>query len=1440
MSFSVQCRVIAALVAVAVVAGCDSSIPVVPDSNGDIVDSNGLPSLSERTLFPFGRREYEDPYDYASCLMIGYGNCSQGADSHNDLPENFDCTDFCYSDFRDEQELPNPINPQEFFGVRGPGVNRAWQVSTGRPDVVIAVIDSGIRWDEDYPGLTSKYYLNRRELPLPETGPNFDDVRFAGYDVNGDGAFNVFDYESDSRVVDLNGNGVIDPEDLIRTFSDGNDDDGNGYVDDISGWDFFENDNNPQDDTDYGHGTWEALWSGGQAGEDNGMCPNCMVMPLRAGDSFIVDGNHFAQAAVYAVDRGASVIQEALGSLNHTSFAQAAIDYAYENGVFVAASAADEAAAHHNWPGSCEHTTVMNSIRSPVVVGSFPHSYLMLNGCTNFGGHTFSSIPSKECSSEATGRAAGIAGLLVSAARNAVERGSMTNYITDEGTEARFPLSAEEQRQLWRLSCDDIDFSTPDPFHQFSQWYRDFRPRWWDGLPLQEAGFYALAGTLIETERYHTVAGWDYFTGYGRINAARLLRFIGHEGVIGMTGQEYLPQYGPFGVGDDSNLTSQDRIPPEADISSPRWWQQLGYANGYKLLLPQDEARPDCLVIEGRAAANRVTALGGTFDYVLEYAPHAQGPAYPQSLGLEAVDSEEMSAGPWTEVFRREGLTEAVVGELGSVSVANLAEALAACENPFSAEADPTSPFAPEQYAVRIRLRVIAHPVNPFDTVNNEAVHQKQIDVYPAQELLIRNDLGVNGRVCGTSASPSFADLDGDGKDELVVPTDDGLVHAYTDLQAGTELPGWPVATDLIPGIPDSGINAYTRGDVDCNVHGSILFGSAVAADLDDDGTLELAIGDLEGKLYAWQYTGKRYDGFPVRVDYEISRQTPCGKDNLPFCDDYEGGHPKRNRWNARDWAINSAPAVGDVDPDYQGLELVVGCSDGHVYAWHADGSSVDGWPVVLRDPKYVAKMDSATRFFQYTDTAHPGAASKIVVTPSIGDLDGDGDLEIVIGVNEQYNESMNLGSSTDQLLGVLDLLQASGNTRLYALHHTGTVTPESSTSGATPHIHDQAYCDGWPAPIAMLVLDLLPYMGGGYNTQSPLADVNTDGFLETITASIASPMYVLNADATSFYGSTGRQAYYQTGRTSAGDFGALSCATDGSEIVVAGGLAVGSMREGEGLTVVGATAGLRRAVDLFLDGRQLGSEDHLSLWNALTGEYELNAPIVVNDMQFATHPIIADINSDGFAEAIQGTAVSDLVAVSVVDECDGAMRFHTGGWQMGSTAIGTGPEISEAAGNLWLASVTREGYLRVFPTNVSAHSAAASDALSEWPVFGHDSFNSGNYHTDAERPYPLNDLHAKVNSNRSITLTFTASGDDRFFGVADHYEVRARSLSANSTTWHQAELLTFADVQPGRAGSRESIITEPLPYGNYEIMLRAYDESGNGSAIAKVAVVVN
>jgi hypothetical protein len=145
-------------------------------------------------------------------------------------------------------------DPLELGGVRGDATadvsadaQTAWNITTGRPDVTIAVLDSGIKFNDAgaMADLRRKVRLNTAELPLPSGCTR--------YDCNGDGVVNVDDYAGDPRVKlhdprRVGPDGVLTPQDLLIAFSDGTDADRNGFADDIAGWDFVDNDNDPFDD----------------------------------------------------------------------------------------------------------------------------------------------------------------------------------------------------------------------------------------------------------------------------------------------------------------------------------------------------------------------------------------------------------------------------------------------------------------------------------------------------------------------------------------------------------------------------------------------------------------------------------------------------------------------------------------------------------------------------------------------------------------------------------------------------------------------------------------------------------------------------------------------------------------------------------------------------------------------------------------------------------------------------------------------------------------------------------------------------------------------------------------------------------------------------------------------------------------------------------------
>ena len=100
---------------------------------------------------------------------------------------------------------------------------------------------------------------------------------------------------------------ILDGSDLIAEFSNDADADGNGYVDDIAGWDFFDDDNDPFDASSCcsagGHGTGRAREAAADTNNDAGdagLCPDCQIMPLRVWETFVVPTDFYAMAVDYA------------------------------------------------------------------------------------------------------------------------------------------------------------------------------------------------------------------------------------------------------------------------------------------------------------------------------------------------------------------------------------------------------------------------------------------------------------------------------------------------------------------------------------------------------------------------------------------------------------------------------------------------------------------------------------------------------------------------------------------------------------------------------------------------------------------------------------------------------------------------------------------------------------------------------------------------------------------------------------------------------------------------------------------------------------------------------------------------------------------------------------------------------------------------------------
>jgi subtilisin family serine protease len=200
---------------------------------------------------------------------------------------------------RETNAVPNDPRYAEQWHLPAVSAPGAWDVTKGRPHIVIAVVDSGV--DYTHPDLA------------PNIWSNVDEV--AG---------------------------------------DGVDNDGNGYVDDVRGWDFDGNDADPQDV--YGHGTHVAGIAGARGNDGYGIAGvawSSRIMAVRAGNDF---GGLTDEAIVgaihYAVDNGADVINMSFGGSESSQAIREAIRYAAERDVVLVASAGNSYGISVSYPAA--------------------------------------------------------------------------------------------------------------------------------------------------------------------------------------------------------------------------------------------------------------------------------------------------------------------------------------------------------------------------------------------------------------------------------------------------------------------------------------------------------------------------------------------------------------------------------------------------------------------------------------------------------------------------------------------------------------------------------------------------------------------------------------------------------------------------------------------------------------------------------------------------------------------------------------------------------------------------------------------------------------------------------------------------------------------------------------------------------------------------------
>lgn len=189
---------------------------------------------------------------------------------------------------------------KQAWGLKKSDAARAWSVTQGSKDTIVAVIDTGI--DELHEDLKSNMWTNPGE---------------SGKDANGK---------------DKASNGI--------------DDDGNGFIDDVHGWNFVSN-NNKLDDN-HGHGTHIAGIVGAEAGNKkgiSGIAPKVSLMILKYFDPKVPNTDNLKNTIAsikYAVKMGAHIINYSGGGTDYSQEEHDAVAEAEQKGILFVAAAGNE------------------------------------------------------------------------------------------------------------------------------------------------------------------------------------------------------------------------------------------------------------------------------------------------------------------------------------------------------------------------------------------------------------------------------------------------------------------------------------------------------------------------------------------------------------------------------------------------------------------------------------------------------------------------------------------------------------------------------------------------------------------------------------------------------------------------------------------------------------------------------------------------------------------------------------------------------------------------------------------------------------------------------------------------------------------------------------------------------------------------------------------
>ncbi len=723
------------------------------------------------------------------------------------------------------------------FNATGMNINNAFSTYTqGSPHIKIAYIEGGINWHlSDAASLASVVYVNWHETPVPCTGTTlatatmviggvtracstYYSTNRADYNVDGSGVINAAQWAHDPRVHDVNGNGVIDPEDLISAFCGPTYHpplDASGLPCAISGWDFYHNQNDPATvDSAYQH-------ANNQMDTIHAICPKCTIIPIKAGNEALDPTDNLAKAWQFAADEGANVIVSVTADLGYSPFMRQVIDELHSMGVVMVEASNDFDSSDHQggmfWP---------YVIPGNGAVASANGTQWVRSDETSWGPHAMFTVATGGGStSESTPTTGAVVGLLLSYGELAYSQGKIPA-----------PLSGPEAVQILR--------STATPFTDTSLGWPGSTPT--PGAP----------------------DDWNQQYGYGMPNVYAAMQQVAADHIpceASITSPDWYSQFDPTTTSSVAVTGSIDAPTPSTSFS----WN-LEAATG---------VQPSNSSFVTIGTGSQVGSFNGTLGTLnLSTIPKS---FWDETLNPMKVSSDPSlsSATQYTVTFRLV-VTESsgsISEDRRAISVVHDPTLLPG----FPRAVDPGSagPGSAGPSRTNARASVESSPQlvdlqgsGHLDMVFGDSaglVHAidpvtgKELPGWPVQVQSVPNVVphpGINPGGQSILANVAVGDLFHTGHLDVVVVTTYGTVDVYNAY--GQLLPGWPQRMNL--GVKPPPIPRPEEPNVRNPVNESVA--APVLVSLQGGHTLDIVAAGGDGYIHAWQPDGIPVPGWPVKV----------------------------------------------------------------------------------------------------------------------------------------------------------------------------------------------------------------------------------------------------------------------------------------------------------------------------------------------------------------------------------------------------------------------------------------------------------------------------------------------------------------------------------------------------------------------------------------------